>query len=304
MTKIIIIYKKHIKIILIVFILFISIFSISTYSHNKNIFTFSSNSKYYSNNNYDLNGDGIKDELSIYKLNNFYEIKVTSNNSEYLLNCIDNNFLSVCPNYNLKINIIDLSRDNIPEIILSNSIDNTAKQLIIKWTGEKFETIESLNNNILGIINSKNTQTPMIFSASVPNYKNSLLFLIDNNSICSLNSLNYTINSLSETEKFVDLIEYPYEILEVPDIFSSDISYDELKLLWNLNKEIYQYTFQSGYFYDIDWNNYGSPNSILWTISFKKNKISNSKDEGNEFVLYIEVSLDQYNNYRISSIKK
>ena len=304
MTKIIIIYKKHIKIILIVFILFISIFSISTYSHNKNIFTFSSNSKYYSNNNYDLNGDGIKDELSIYKLNNFYEIKVTSNNSEYLLNCIDNNFLSVCPNYNLKINIIDLSRDNIPEIILSNSIDNTAKQLIIKWTGEKFETIESLNNNILGIINSKNTQTPMIFSASVPNYKNSLLFLIDNNSICSLNSLNYTINSLSETEKFVDLIEYPYEILEVPNIFSSDISYDELKLLWNLNKEIYQYTFQSGYFYDIDWNNYGSPNSILWTISFKKNKISNSKDEGNEFVLYIEVSLDQYNNYRISSIKK
>lgn len=304
MTKIIIIYKKHIKIILIVFILFISIFSISTYSHNKNIFTFSSNSKYYSNNNYDLNGDGIKDELSIYKLNNFYEIKVTSNNSEYLLNCIDNNFLSVCPNYNLKINIIDLSRDNIPEIILSNSIDNTAKQLIIKWTGEKFETIESLNNNILGIINSKNTQTPMIFSASVPNYKNSLLFLIDNNSICSLNSLNYTINSLSEMEKFVDLIEYPYEILEVPDIFSSDISYDELKLLWNLNKEIYQYTFQSGYFYDIDWNNYGSPNSILWTISFKKNKISNSKDEGNEFVLYIEVSLDQYNNYRISSIKK
>ena len=125
MTKFIIIKKKTI-IAIMLSILAISILFFCI-NYTKNISAFFTLSKpnhiYY----YDLDGDGMKDELTISEINNYYEIKIETSNKDYILNCSNINFLTICPYYDLKVNILDLSRDNIPEIILSNYYNNSCE---------------------------------------------------------------------------------------------------------------------------------------------------------------------------------
>ena len=282
--------------ILVVFILFFYI------NFNENISVFLNLSKpnhiYY----YDFDGDGKKDALTISEINNYYEIKIETSNKDYILNCSNINFLTICPYYDLKVNILDLSRDNIPEIILSNYYNNSSQYCIFKWNGANFENIFCYNDNILGIINSNNSRTPFILKTNFLNNNNFSCNFIDNNTIKEVTANNLNIYSLDEVSKFIDLIEYPYEPTELPDIFIPSISTDELKIFWNLDKYNYQYKFQSAYFYDNDWNDSGYPSSILWTLSFQKTNRNNTNKPSKEILIHITTNIDYLNHYKISSI--
>jgi hypothetical protein len=121
----------------------------------------------------------------------------------------------------------------------------------------------------------------------------------------ALKDISYSspkITSLSAIQKFIDLIELPYEISDAPDLFSPSIPSTELSLLWNLDKETQNYSFQNGYFYDTSWDDKGQPTSLIWTLSFNKYDTSNSKNT--EFIIYITVQINQFGEYKISSITK
>ncbi|MCQ2968976.1 MAG: hypothetical protein MJ191_02430 [Clostridium sp.] len=300
MTKFIILKKKTLfATILFVLVIFILIFCIYDV---KNISAFLNVSKPNHSYSYDFNGDGLKDSLTISEINNYYEIKIETSNKYYILNCSNINFLTICPYYNLKVNILDLSRDNIPEIILSNYYDNICEYCIFKWNGTSFENIFYCNDNILGVLNSNNSRTPFLSKTNFLNSSDFSYYFIDNDAIKEVNNNSNNMFSLDEVEKFIDLIEYPYEPSELPDIFASNISSDELKLFWNLDKNNYEYKFQSAYFYDNDWNDSGLPTSVLWTLSFKKTNRNNINTPPKEFLIHITTNIDYLNRHKISSI--
>lgn len=300
MTKFIIIKKKTIiatiLAILAIFILFLCVYDA------KNISAFLTLSKpnhiYY----YDLDGDGMKDELTISEINNYYEIKIETSNKDYILNSSNINFLTICPYYDLKVNILDLSRDNIPEIILSNYYNNTSQYCIFKWNGSSFENIFCCNDNILGVIDSNNSRTPLLLKSNFLTSNVFSSYFLDNDIVKEITANNSNIYSLDEVSKFIDLIEYPYEPAELPDIFTPDLSSDELKIFWNLNKDTYEYKFQSAYFYDNDWNDLGNPSSILWTLSFQKINRNDISKPSKEVLIHLTTNIDYLYHYKISAI--
>ena len=103
MTKFIIIKKKTIIAIMLSILAISILFFCINYTKNISVFfTLSKpNHIYY----YDLDGDGMKDELTISEINNYYEIKIETSNKDYILNCSNINFLTICPYYDLKVNI-------------------------------------------------------------------------------------------------------------------------------------------------------------------------------------------------------
>lgn len=300
MTKFIIIKKK--TIIATIFSILAILILLLCLNDTKNIAAFLNFSKpnhiYY----YDLDGDGMKDELTISEINNYYEIKIETSNKDYILNSSNINFLTICPYYDLKVNILDLSRDNIPEIILSNYYNNTSQYCIFKWNGTNFENIFCCTDNILGVIDSNNSRTPILLKTSFLNNNDFSCYFLDNDIFKEVSTNNSNLYSLDEVEKFIDLIEYPYEPAELPDIFTPNISSDELKIFWNLDKDNYEYKFQSAYFYDNDWNDLGLPSSILWTLSFQKINRNNVNKPSTEVLIHLTTNLDYLNHYKISVI--
>ena len=301
MTKIIIIRKKVLLSFSIFFILIISL-CIFFFNYNNLTSAFSINSKPNSSYYYDFDGDGIKDELLISEPNDYYEVKIKTSKKEFLLNCSNMDSLRICPSYNLKVNILDLSRDNIPEIILTNYYNNSCQYYIFKWNGDSFENIFCCTDNILGIFNSNNSRTPFVLKSNFSNKNNFSSYFINGNELSDITTSNLKIYSLDEIEKFIDLIEYSYEIMELPDIFTDNISSEELKIFWSLNKDTSQYKFQSAYFYDNDWNSLGEPSSIIWSLSFQQFDKYDSSKAPKEIIIHLTTTLD-INQYKISSIK-
>ena len=127
-------------------------------------------------------------------------------------------------------------------------------------------------------------------------------YFLDNDTVKEVTINTGNIFSLDEVGKFIDLIEYPYEPEELPDIFTPNISSDELKIFWNLDKDNYEYKFQSAYFYDNDWNSSGYPSSILWTLSFQKINRNDANKPSKEMLIYLTTNIDYLNHYNISSI--
>ena len=103
---------------------------------------------------------------------------------------------------------------------------------------------------------------------------------------------------------FIDCIEADYELYHVPDIFTDNIKSEELGLLWSLNKNNYNYSFQKAYCYDSTWDEFGNPTTLYWTLSFQKNNFTNDNSNPKELILYITVEYTDSNQFKISSILK
>lgn len=305
MTKFIIIKKKllfsNILKFLIVFSLLIISFSL--FFERKSIMSFSSNIEGFS---YDFNGDGIDESIEILKEKNQYLISVKNSKSEYILT--DSNGSKYLGDFTkkwpLKLDLIDLSRDNIPEIIVRTSIDNQPINYIFSWNGKDFTNILTTTDNILGILDSNNNRSLKLFTlASRKGDSSSKSYMFLGNEVKEITFSNLKVPSLSSIQKFIDIIEAPYNLEETPNIFSIDIPKDELSKLWHLNKDSYRYSFQSGYFIDTNWNSSLSPSKLTWLLSFD---VINYKDDSilpKELLIYVSVSEDNYKELKISSIK-
>jgi len=309
MSKFIVIKKKNIFLCLLISLMLLAL-SFSFYylcKDKKNIQSTISNISTNEDILLDFNGDGEKETLEVKKEKNTYVVKVKSSSKDYILHPSDNS--KVLGEYNssfpLNINALDLSRDGIPEIIIRTFKNNKSINYIFTWDKNNFSNVYTSSNNILGILDSNNSRTPKILSASSSGGDSSTNSYIFNGKTLKDTTFSKTnIPNLNLIQSFIDLIEAPYELSDTPDIFSSSIDSNELSLLWNLSKDTYNFAFQNGYFYDSSWDDNGNLTKINWCLSFEEIKKSDSSSTPKELLLYLTIENDSYNEFKISTIKK
>jgi len=258
------------------------------------------------NKQFDLTGDGKKDTLQILNSQNKIDFSIhCSDDDYYLSNQIYDKILFTTNNHwEPKIFLTDISRDNIPEIIIQGSKNNKSICYLFHWNKKKFDLIFSNNNNIFGILDCKNSRTPMCYSISSSEGLTSLnSFMLINDSPLDTSKEILTLPSLDSVTHFIDLIQIPYVLDDIPDIFTSSIDKENLSLLWNLDKENYSYSFQNAFFYDYKWTDSGEPSSIRWRLSFEKSRLKGEENNKTELILLIDLEKDT-SSYKINCIQK
>ncbi len=308
MSKFIVVKKNDLFLYLLISILFLVILysSISYTFQRYTTLSRSTNTFKESINKYDLDGDGTLDDIEFSTNSKGYLINIKTTSGNFLLESSDygENFIDICDSFNIKLQFSDLSRDGIPEIIISGMKNNSITNYIFHWDGVHFSELLSTNSNIAGILNSNNSRCPIFLygiSSQGDSSTEGIYFI--NNSIKDISFSNPKIPTFNVIQSFIDTIELDYELDTAPDIFSNSISSEELALLWNLNKEKNNYSFQSGYFSDTNWNSQGEIENMLWILSFQKYDSSTSKDSTSELVIFLNITLDEYGDYRIESIR-
>ncbi|WP_160692996.1 hypothetical protein [Clostridium sp. C2-6-12] len=254
----------------------------------------------------DLNGDGKKEILQQINSQNKIDFSITSSNDNvYLSTLIDDKTLFTNNiHWQPKAFINDISRDTIPELIIQGSKDNKPISYVFHWDKKNYSLVYSSNNNILGILDSKNSKTPQCFSISSSEGTASLnSFMLINDTILDTSKENSKIPSFDSVTKFIDIVQLPYIFDELPDIFTTSIDKGNLSLLWSLDKDNYNYTFQNGFFYDYKWNEDYAPSNLRWRLSFEKSSYRGNQSDKSEFTILID--LEKINDsYKINSIQK
>lgn len=305
MTKFVIIKKNLLFSNILKFLIIICLFLISFLFifENNSLMAFSSNN---GNISYDFDGDGVDELVEILKEKNKYLINVNNPNAEYMLTDTKGSkylgdFIKKWP---LKLELIDLSRDNIPEIIIRTSIDNSPINYVFTWNGNGFTNILTTSDNIFGLLDSNNNRSlKFVTLSSRKGDSSSSSYMLIGNDLKDITFSNLKVPSLSSIQKFIDIIEAPYNMDETPNIFSINIPKDELSKLWHLNKESYRYSFQNGYFIDTNWNSSSSPSNLTWILSFEAINYKDSSILPNELLIYISITEDTYKELKISSIR-
>lgn len=255
---------------------------------------------------FDLTGDGNEDTLQLLNSQNKIDFKISSSNDNYYLSSqINDNILFTNNNHwEPKIFLRDISRDNIPEIIIQGPKDDKSISYVFHWNKKNFDLVSSSTNNILGILDCKNSKTPQCYSISSSEGTSSLKsFMLINDAPLDTSKENSNLPSLDSVIQFINLVQIPYELDDTPDIFTSTIDKKDLSILWSLDKENYSYTFQNAFFYDYKWTESGDPSSIRWRLSFEKSHLKGSKNDKNEFILLIDLEKNE-SFYKINTIQK
>ncbi|EKQ53153.1 MULTISPECIES: hypothetical protein [unclassified Clostridium] len=254
----------------------------------------------------DLTGDGIKDTLELSNSQNKVDFNIKCSTDNYYLSeqLKDKTLFTNNTHWEPKVYLHDISRDNVPEIILIGSKNNKPISYVFHWDKNKFDLVSSSENNIFGILDCKNSKTPQCFSISSSEGLSSLKsFMLINNKVLDTSKDNSNIPSLDSVVKFINIIELPYVLDDLPDIFIPEIDRNNLSLLWNLDKDNYSYAFQNAFFYDYKWTDSGEPSSIRWRISFEKSKLRGADSNKTELILLLDLEkVDSY--YKINSIQK
>jgi hypothetical protein len=254
----------------------------------------------------DLTGDGKKENLQLLNSQNKIDFNIiSSSNNFYLSDLINDKILFNTNNHwEPKVFLNDISRDNIPELIIQGSKNDKPIAYVFHWNKKNFDLLYSSTNNILGILDSKNSKTPQCYSISSSEGLTSLnSFMLINDSILDTTKDNLNVPSLDSVTKFIDLVQLPYIFDDLPDIFASTIDKNDLSLLWNLDKDNYSYSFQNGFFYDYKWNESYEPSSLRWRLSFEKSSFKGSQNDKSEFIILLDLE-KQNTSYKINSIQK
>lgn len=295
--KVIFIKKKYIFITAsIIFTTIALIYSITT----DNLHVLNAYSPISDNTSIDINADGINDVI---KVSNNTAI-VTINKKQYnLSNYVKTpNNSSTTASWPLKMYLCNISRNLSPEIILQSNYDNKSTLAILSYCENSFNNIYQTTNNIFGIIHLDSSKTPICYSINSSEGISSLTsFMISNNNIIDVTKFNKTIPGIENILPFIDLIETQYELDSIPDIFSDNINSEELKILWNLDKDNNTYSFQDGFFIDKSSDIEGNINSISWRLTFEKFNKNNSNSK-KELILNVITDIDNEGKHKISSI--
>lgn len=223
----------------------------------------------------DLNGDGDQDNLNVNINNNKYYIEVKTKDKNFALepNKPVNTFGSFSNTWPMRITLLDVSRDRIPEIFIQSSDKNMALQHVFVWNGEKFENAFSNSNNIIGFIDHKNSKTPKVVSGRIT--ENNIVF--SNYIFLNYKFKNYNYdfeNTFMGKDTVLALINYLQslpggEAGKPNEIFSKDISSSNFDLITKMSTENNTYTFQDGIFMDTKSNKDGETSELEWTLNFK-----------------------------------
>ncbi|HFE9685083.1 TPA: hypothetical protein ACGA33_000806 [Clostridium perfringens] len=241
----------------------------------------------------DLNGDGKEDCLYIELGNeNKYILHANISEKSYELtpNKTINSLGNFSPNQPITLNLLDLDRNNIKEIIVQSSEENNSIQHLFKWTGNGFEDIFYSTNNILGIVDSNNGKTPKILSFSLGDSKENIQkYMLLNKKFKNISYDTVEPTGLYSIISFIDIISLNYEISELPNIFATYIPKEDLSQIWRLEKDSYYYDFQDAFFRDTAWNNSGEATACSWTLNFNKVHKEDSRNKSQiNFIIELE----------------
>lgn len=303
--------KKYIYVALLLIITIILLFLFIHTSKNNTISTF----KVLDNNKVirtDLTGDGNDDIIYIKSENKKYYIQVNTskNNSLFLTPNKHLNTMGIHYSYwPLRLTLLDVTRDKIPELFIQSSKEDKPIQHVFLWNNNKFNNIIFNNNNILGFLNCNTNKTPIVLSG---NYNKSNITLnssiILNNHVENFNEKhpNYFIGK----DTIFYLIKY-IESLPQKQIVSQEIIHPSLgdnilpslDYLNNLNK---RFVFQDALFMNKHYDKDGNLSEIQWTLNFKGISLNNEKDFKN-YTANISLKKDKKLNedfyLKISSFK-
>lgn len=303
------------KITIVIMIIIISLISSVIFILLKNIYKFNNDMKtvntFLSTSKseeiyIDLNGDGKKDVLYISSSNDQYTISSNINGTNYQFNPKSPISTLGKPNeyWPATIKFIDLSRDKIPEIIIQSSENSVAIFHIFKWTGSEFKDIYCSTNEIFGIIDSNNNKSPKFISFSLNNNIEDIQkYMVLNNNVKNISYENLKVPAYNTVNEFINIITLPYNLYNLPGIFSEDIPYSLIHQLDILNKEDFYYVFQDGFFKDINWNEENNISEVHWILRFRK---SSKKNNLNSELLEWDLTLKNIGSEKfiITNLKK
>lgn len=259
----------------------------------------------------DLTGDGTKDILYIKTEKDKYYIQINSEDKSYYLepskkiNSVGNYYTE----WPMRLTLMDISRNNVPEIFTQASQQNKAIQHAFLWNGEKFDDIFCSTNNILGFVDSKNNKTPKVLSGNIKDGKmNFVSYIFIKNSLKSFD-YNYVDNYMGKNTilGFINLMtSFPLAELNISkELFAPDLNGNDISLLNDLSNRKTYFNFQDAVFKDYNWDKDGNANEILWTLNFKGTNISDLKETKNysiELILKLIPKDDKMSTFKISSI--
>lgn len=278
-------YLYFIIFILIIIFAFMSIFMFcrkTTVEDSQETFSIRNDDKVLRT---DLTGDGKEDILYIKTQNTKYYIQVTSNKNNFLLqpNKKLSSLGSYCSYWPLKITLLDINRDRIPEIFVQASENGTPFLHIFQWNGKTFEDILYNTHNVIGFIDSKNNRTPKFICGSLSgkgfDFSN---YILINNKFQYFNFASK--NKLLDTSSINSFITYISNICNTKsidddtDFMTKDITGDSIALLSLLHNEKRVYKLQNGFFTDNKFNKDGDGTEVNWTLCFKGISIKNKSD--------------------------
>lgn len=223
----------------------------------------------------DFNGDGISDALYVKQTGNNYlgKVKIKDKIFDLITDDKHSQISSYYPYWPLRITIIDVSRNRIPEIFIQGSLGKTSVQRVFTFNGTKFENIFSSSNNILGFIDCANNRTPKIITGKLDG---------DSMALTNYIFLNYKFKNYNlennpgfigkdTVSSFINFIQgFPSSRSYTPNnIFSPNISNEDIYLIDKLAKENNTYVFQDALFMEKKCDKEGNPYEISWSLNFK-----------------------------------
>lgn len=261
----------------------------------------------------DLTGDGKKDLLYIKTEKDKYYMEVNTGEKSFYLE--PDKKLPTAGTYDefnpLKVTLMDITRDKIPEIFIQANQKNTAVQHVFLWNDNKFDDIFCGSNNIIGFSDSSNNKTPKFLSGKITSNKielTSYMFMYDKGKLENI-VFNYHDNFLGRDSifSFIKYIEtLPGSEATAPsNIFYPGLSGQDLSVIGRLAGEQNNYTFQNCVFKDNKSDKNGAISEVLWTLNFKA--VSNiNKDKIKNYTLNVTLRPDgkaeEANYFKIFSI--
>ncbi|WP_163216004.1 FG-GAP repeat domain-containing protein [Clostridium thermarum] len=258
----------------------------------------------------DLTGDGKEDILYINTENDKYYLQVNSNNKSFYLNP-DRKINSMgyyYPFYPMKVNLLDINRDKVPEIFLQSSEKGSSIQHIFTWDGSEFKNIFCSYNNIMGVIDSKNNRTPKFISGT--------LVASNNMKLSHYMLLNWNIEKVQNTDdikgkaEIIAIIQYITslpggEAYKPADVFYPGFSGKDLSLIGKMAAEKRFYKFTDAFFTDSKFNKDGEPIEYKWILNFKSTLPGSGKDSINKSVIVkLKRTSEEGQPFKVSSISE
>ncbi|MBE6042932.1 MULTISPECIES: FG-GAP repeat domain-containing protein [Clostridium] len=281
--KVLFLKRKQIYYFLLIVIVLI-FFGFSILSDNRTSYTtFSIGSidKVYKS---DLTGDGKQDVLYITLNKDKYCLQVNTEKDSFYLEP-SKNLASVgnyCPYWPMRVNILDISRDKIPEIFIQSSKENRPIQHVFLYEKNRFKDIFCSYNNILGFIDCTNNKTPKMISGNISknNFSFSNYILLQG----KLERYNYraeeTFMGKDTILSFINAItSLNPENIQLPQEIFDPKTYDKaLPIIESMANSSSNFIFQDASFIDTKSNKDGDPIQVEWTLNFRANSIKSLKD--------------------------
>nr|WP_272507392.1 VCBS repeat-containing protein [Clostridium aestuarii] len=297
-------YAGLITLVLIFFIFYIS----SKNNIVSSTFTVNLNNKSYKA---DFTGDGKEDILYITTNKDKYHLQVnTEKDSIYLepskkLPIVGNFY----PYWTMRVKLIDISRDKVPEIFIQSSYKNKPIQHMFVYNNNTFKDIFCSYNNILGFVDCTNNATPKIISGKISN---------GNLEFCRYIFLQNKLEQYSEQTSNIfmgkDTIMFFINLITTlskdykptsENLFVPHISSNSLALIEALANTDSTYIFQDATFMDTKSYKNGTPSQVEWILNFR----GISKQPQNTVKNYtLKLNLKAFNNskekfhFKINSI--